>query len=175
MLSRPASIVTLLPRPRRATLMDFIGNPIVALLAALLLAIWTFGIARGFTRQQVLKFVDQSLAPTAAIVLIIGAGGGFKQMLVNSGVGCHRPAGRACANLAAAAGLVRGWRDPRGHRFGHRRHHHRCRHRRAAGGPDPRHQQGTAGAGYRCRFADPVARQRCGLLAGQGILQHERR
>jgi len=68
-------------------LMDFIGNPIVALLAALLLAMVTFGVARGFTRQQVLKFVDHSLAPTAAIVLIIGAGGGFKQMLVNSGVG----------------------------------------------------------------------------------------
>ncbi|MDB5777212.1 MAG: permease DsdX [Herbaspirillum sp.] len=68
-------------------LMEFIGHPIVALLAALLLALYTFGIARGFTRQQVLKFVDQSLAPTAAIVLIIGAGGGFKQMLVNSGVG----------------------------------------------------------------------------------------
>src|SRR5450830_1365585 len=68
-------------------LMDFIGNPIVALLAALLLSLYTFGVARGFTRQQVLKFVDQSLAPTAAIVLIIGAGGGFKQMLVNSGVG----------------------------------------------------------------------------------------
>ena len=67
--------------------MDFIGNPIVALLAALMLAIYTFGIARGFTRQDVLKFVDQSLAPTAAIVLIIGAGGGFKQMLVSSGVG----------------------------------------------------------------------------------------
>src|SRR5450830_238429 len=68
-------------------LMDFIGNPIVALLAALMLSLYTFGLARGFTRQQVLKFVDQSLAPTAAIVLIIGAGGGFKQMLVNSGVG----------------------------------------------------------------------------------------
>jgi GntP family gluconate:H+ symporter len=68
-------------------LMDFVGNPIVALLAALLLSLYTFGVARGFTRQQVLKFVDQSLAPTAAIVLIIGAGGGFKQMLVNSGVG----------------------------------------------------------------------------------------
>ena len=68
-------------------LMDFIGNPIVALLAALLLAMYTFGVARGFTRQQVLRLVDQSLAPTAAIVLIIGAGGGFKQMLVNSGVG----------------------------------------------------------------------------------------
>jgi GntP family gluconate:H+ symporter len=68
-------------------LMDFIGNPIVALLAALLLALYTFGIARGFSRQQVLEFVGQSLAPTAAIILIIGAGGGFKQMLVNSGVG----------------------------------------------------------------------------------------
>ena len=34
-----------------------------------------------------MKFVDDSLAPTAAIVLIIGAGGGFKQMLVASGVG----------------------------------------------------------------------------------------
>jgi gluconate:H+ symporter, GntP family len=68
-------------------LMDFIGNPIVALLATLLLALYTFGTARGFSREQVLTFVGQSLAPTAAIILIIGAGGGFKQMLVNSGVG----------------------------------------------------------------------------------------
>jgi GntP family gluconate:H+ symporter len=68
-------------------LIDFAGNPIVALLAALLLALYTFGLARGFNRAQLLKFLDQSLAPTAAIVLIIGAGGGFKQMLVDSGVG----------------------------------------------------------------------------------------
>jgi GntP family gluconate:H+ symporter len=68
-------------------LIDFVGNPIAALLAALLLALYTFGLARGFSREQLLKFLDQSLAPTAAIVLIIGAGGGFKQMLVNSGVG----------------------------------------------------------------------------------------
>ena len=58
-----------------------------ALLAALLLAIYTFGYARGFNGKQVLKFLDASLAPTAAIILIIGAGGGFKQMLVASGVG----------------------------------------------------------------------------------------
>ncbi|RXZ31068.1 permease DsdX [Oxalobacteraceae bacterium CAVE-383] len=68
-------------------LIDFLGNPIAALLAALLLALHTFGLARGFSREQLLKLLDQSLAPTAAIVLIIGAGGGFKQMLVNSGVG----------------------------------------------------------------------------------------
>ncbi|MFH0130657.1 GntP family permease [Variovorax sp. EL159] len=67
--------------------MDFIGHPITALLAALLLSLYTFGIARGFSNKQIMKFVDDSLAPTAAIVLIIGAGGGFKQMLVASGVG----------------------------------------------------------------------------------------
>ena len=67
--------------------MDLIGHPITALLAALLLAIYTFGKARGFDSKQILRFVDDSLAPTAAIVIIIGAGGGFKQMLVASGVG----------------------------------------------------------------------------------------
>jgi len=67
--------------------LDFIGHPITALLAALLLSLYTFGTARGFTSKQIMKLVDDSLAPTAAIVLIIGAGGGFKQMLVASGVG----------------------------------------------------------------------------------------
>lgn len=67
--------------------MDLIGHPITALLAALLLAFYTFGSARGFDRQQIMKMLDQSLAPTAAIVLIVGAGGGFKQMLVDTGVG----------------------------------------------------------------------------------------
>src|SRR5476649_3064134 len=67
--------------------MDLIGHPITALLAALLLAFYTFGAARGFSREQLSKLLDSSLAPTAAIVLIVGAGGGFKQMLVASGVG----------------------------------------------------------------------------------------
>ncbi|RMN70644.1 gluconate:H+ symporter, partial [Pseudomonas syringae] len=67
--------------------MDLIGHPITALLAALLLAFYTFGAARGFDRSKIMKLLDQSLAPVAAIVLIVGAGGGFKQMLVASGVG----------------------------------------------------------------------------------------
>lgn len=67
--------------------LDFIGHPITALLAALLLALYTFGYGRGYDGKQIVKFLDKSLAPTAAIVLIIGAGGGFKQMLVSSGVG----------------------------------------------------------------------------------------
>lgn len=77
--------------------MDFFGDPIIALLLALLLSFYTFGWARGFDKQRILKFVDESLAPTASIVLIIGGGGGFKQMLVDSGVG------NAIGQLALAA------------------------------------------------------------------------
>jgi GntP family gluconate:H+ symporter len=67
--------------------LDFIGDPIIALLAALILSFFTFGYARGFNTNRVLKFVDESLAPIASIILIIGGGGGFKQMLVDTGVG----------------------------------------------------------------------------------------
>jgi len=69
------------------TFMDLIGHPISALLLALLLSLYTFGYKQGIGSQQMLKWLDASLAPTAAIILIIGAGGGFKQMLVTSGVG----------------------------------------------------------------------------------------
>ena len=67
--------------------MDFIGNPIVALLAALIVGLWTFGFARGLSTKEVGKQLDASLLPVAAILLIIGAGGGFKQMLIATGVG----------------------------------------------------------------------------------------
>lgn len=67
--------------------MDFIGHPITALLAALLLAFYTFGVARGFSKEKINSLLNESLAPVAAIVLIVGAGGGFKQMLVASRVG----------------------------------------------------------------------------------------
>jgi GntP family gluconate:H+ symporter len=66
---------------------DFIGNPIVALLIALLLSFWSLGRARGLTREQILRFTNDCLAPTATILLVIGAGAGFNQVLLRSGVG----------------------------------------------------------------------------------------
>uniref|UniRef100_UPI001CBE7DA4 GntT/GntP/DsdX family permease n=1 Tax=Pseudomonas sp. BF-R-16 TaxID=2832362 RepID=UPI001CBE7DA4 len=65
------------------TFMDLIGHPISALLLALLLSLYTFGYKQGIGSNQMLKWLDASLAPTAAIILIIGAGGGFKQMPVS--------------------------------------------------------------------------------------------
>jgi GntP family gluconate:H+ symporter len=66
---------------------DFAGSPVVALLTATLFAMWSFGFARGFDRSQLLKFSEDCLAPVATMLLVIGAGGGFNRVLVNSGVG----------------------------------------------------------------------------------------
>ena len=90
--------------PRRV--LDFVGHPIVALLLALLFSFWSLGRARGFTRDQLLKFTNDALGPTATILLVIGAGGGFNAVLVQSGVG------RAVADLARgseASPLVLAW------------------------------------------------------------------
>jgi GntP family gluconate:H+ symporter len=82
--------------PIRAAL-HFLGHPIVALLLALLFSFWSLGRARRFTRDQIVKFCNDCLAPTAAILLVIGAGGGFNAVLVQSGVG------RAVAEIARGA------------------------------------------------------------------------
>jgi gluconate:H+ symporter, GntP family len=79
------------------TAAHFVGHPIVALLIALLISFWTLGRARHFTREQLLRFCNDCLAPTATILLVIGAGGGFNQVLLQSGVGS------AVAHLAVAS------------------------------------------------------------------------
>src|SRR5437867_3621829 len=88
------------------SVLHFVGNPIVALLLALLFSFWSLARARHFTKEDVLKFCNDCLAPTATILLVIGAGGGFNAVLVQSGVG------RAIAALAVgshASPLLLAW------------------------------------------------------------------
>lgn len=66
---------------------DVAGSPMIALLAAVLVGMFTLGRAAGFTRGRISATVDRSLAPIAGILLIVGAGGGFKQTLIDVGVG----------------------------------------------------------------------------------------
>jgi len=66
---------------------DVIGNPLVALLAAVLVGMFTLGRAAGFTRDRISATVETSLAPIAGMLLIVAAGGGFKQTLIDIGVG----------------------------------------------------------------------------------------
>ncbi|WP_328929272.1 GntP family permease [Streptomyces sp. NBC_00190] len=66
---------------------DVAGSPLIALLAAVLVGMFTLGRAAGFTKDRLATTVDRSLAPIAGILLIVGAGGGFKQTLIDAGVG----------------------------------------------------------------------------------------
>ncbi len=66
---------------------EFIGAPTVAMLIAVLVSFYTFGVRCGLTRSQILKFSEVCLGPVAGLLLLIGAGGGFSKVLDNSGVG----------------------------------------------------------------------------------------
>jgi GntP family gluconate:H+ symporter len=67
-------------------LLRLAGNSVVALLIALLVSFWTLGRARGFDRNTILKFTNECLGPIAAVTLVVGAGGGFGRILMDSGV-----------------------------------------------------------------------------------------
>lgn len=58
-----------------------LNNPILSLLAAVIFAFFALGLRSGFNLGQVQKMAGQGLAPLGAIVMILGAGGGFKEML----------------------------------------------------------------------------------------------
>ncbi|OIJ27206.1 GntP family permease [Nocardioides luteus] len=66
---------------------DVIGYPLVALTIAVIVAMFTLGRGAGMDRRQIAKTVEQSLPPIAGIVLIVAAGGGFKQSLIDTGIG----------------------------------------------------------------------------------------
>ncbi|MFB7866486.1 MULTISPECIES: gluconate:H+ symporter [unclassified Streptomyces] len=66
---------------------DVIGSPLIALLTAVIVAMFTLGRAAGFTKERLSSTVEKSLAPIAGVLLIVGAGGGFKQTLIDIGVG----------------------------------------------------------------------------------------
>lgn len=66
---------------------DVIGAPLIALLAAVIVGMFTLGRAAGFTRDRISSTVEHSLAPIAGMLLIVAAGGGFKQTLIDIGVG----------------------------------------------------------------------------------------
>lgn len=87
------------PKTLPNDLLRFIGNSDVALLIAVLVSFWTFGASRGFNREQIQKFCGECLAPIAGITLIVGAGGGFGRVLMDSGIS------KEIVNAATAAHL----------------------------------------------------------------------
>lgn len=84
-------------------LFSFIGHPFFALTAATLVAFTALGTCRGLSREKVNEVATSALAPAGLIILVTGAGGVFKQVLVDSG------AGKALAEGLAASGFHPVW------------------------------------------------------------------
>src|SRR5690625_299099 len=68
-------------------IIQLIGEPTTALLVSLLLAVYTMGIARRIPMKQVMASAEESIRGIGMMLLIIGGGGVFKQVLIDGGVG----------------------------------------------------------------------------------------
>jgi GntP family gluconate:H+ symporter len=66
---------------------DFLGLPMIALGIAVVAGFFVLGRGAGFGRDRLQAVVASSLGPVAGILLIVGAGGGFKQVLIDTGIG----------------------------------------------------------------------------------------
>jgi GntP family gluconate:H+ symporter len=73
------------PESKLNGILHLIGGADIALLIGVIVSFITFGRMRGFSREAVLKFTNECLAPTATITLLVGAGGGFGRILQDSG------------------------------------------------------------------------------------------
>jgi len=106
MLARAVGELTLDKGNQLRTTLDVLGNPPVALLFGVLLAMWTLGKRAGMDRRETNAVLGGSLPPIAGILLIVAAGGGFKQVLVDAGVGNVVAEAAKDAHLNA---LLLGW------------------------------------------------------------------
>jgi GntP family gluconate:H+ symporter len=86
MLATAADVTMEKGRPLRQWI-DFIGSPTVAMLLGAVFSFFSFGYARGFDKHRISKFAEECLGPVANVLLIVGAGGGFSRVLVQSGLG----------------------------------------------------------------------------------------
>ncbi|MBC8944174.1 gluconate transporter [Xenorhabdus indica] len=97
--------------------LEFIGHPFTAILIACLVAIYGLAIRRGMSKEKVMDVCSAAIQPAGIILLVTGAGGVFKQVLIDSGVGpalgnalvgAGLPIALACFILAGAVRVIQG-------------------------------------------------------------------
>jgi len=86
MLIRAIGELTLADGSSTRSVLDFVGEPSVALLVGVLVAMLAVGRASGMHRGQINDSLGSGLPGVASIMLIVAAGGGFKTVLSDSGV-----------------------------------------------------------------------------------------
>jgi gluconate transporter len=85
-----AALATAVPDPAMRSVvltLKFLGNANVALMVAVLVALYTLGIRRGRRLAELMPSLGQAVSGIAMILLVIAAGGAFSQVLRDAGVG----------------------------------------------------------------------------------------
>jgi gluconate:H+ symporter, GntP family len=83
MMGRSFADLSLAQGPMKAAF-DLIGNPIVALFITVVVAVFVLGVRLGENLDEIQRTLNKSLEPIAAVILIVGAGGGFKEVLLET-------------------------------------------------------------------------------------------
>jgi Gnt-I system high-affinity gluconate transporter len=68
------------------TVLMFIGDPVNAMLLSLLAAVYFLGLARGRKMEELMDSIGNSIGSITMVLLLIAGAGGFKQVLVDSGI-----------------------------------------------------------------------------------------
>lgn len=77
----------MIPKSILTDALEFVGHPFSALIIATLAAMYFLGIRRGMNKKTILDLSNRALGPAGIIILVTGAGGVLKQVLVDSGIG----------------------------------------------------------------------------------------
>jgi Gnt-I system high-affinity gluconate transporter len=67
-------------------IVNFIGNPVIALLLTLLIGTYTLGTVRGKKREDLMSIYASAVSGITMVLLIISGAGALKQILIDSGV-----------------------------------------------------------------------------------------
>jgi Gnt-I system low-affinity gluconate transporter len=73
--------------PAWVTGIQLVGHPFSALIVANLIAWYFLGIRRKDDKETLFRVMTRSMAPAGAVILVTGAGGVFKQILIDTGAG----------------------------------------------------------------------------------------
>ena len=68
-------------------IVNFIGSAEISMLISVLIAIYVFGLKRGRNMNEVMDSFAEGIKGIAMIIFIVGAGGAFKQIIIDSGTG----------------------------------------------------------------------------------------
>ncbi|MER2115066.1 gluconate:H+ symporter [Solibacillus isronensis] len=66
---------------------NFLGSAEISMILAVLIAIYVFGIRLGRTMKEVMNSFSGAIEGIAMIIFIVGSGGAFKQIILDTGIG----------------------------------------------------------------------------------------